>query len=373
MSFRGTQRYRPNYAGAAMVQGGAVDGLADLAKAFIEAPIMRRKIELANKRQALEEADRAEARQYRHEEHDATMALNRAKLAGTGKPGTLKATQVNGITMGIMQHARQAGIEDAGQLGKTFNEAKARQEYEHLRKLVPAEIRSQIPDYDGALVGDTEAPAAQAGGLDTGDHAELDHAHMDAGGGADGDGADAEGLTDHDFAGMGSGGAPAESDVHAPIQGPMQPDEQAWSDAATGQINDAAAGRKPLAAARRSLDPADLATFVAGGDRKPLAAARLQSQQGEVDTGRAQDDQRRQDGVTRAARAQAAAKDQAARSEQEDRAIATIVPTLHPRDQAAFQRVLATGDAGRISVARQRLLQLANGDQPDLRVTGLDP
>lgn len=190
MSFRGVQRWRPNYQ-AMMVKGGAVDGLADLAKAFVEAPIMRRKIELANKRLAAQEADRAESMTMRREEHGAAMEDHKAALdlkrQQLGAKSTLKPNQINGITMGIMAHARQAGTMKVGDGIETFDEEAARKEYEHLRKLVPADIRDQIPDYDGGAVGATEAPAAQ--------HDALDDAGDDPAAGFD-DVADGSGIGD---------------------------------------------------------------------------------------------------------------------------------------------------------------------------------
>jgi hypothetical protein len=360
MSFRGVQRWKPNYS-AMMVKGGAVDGLADLAKAFVEAPIMRRKIELANKRQAAAEADAADSRQMRHEEHDATMALSRQKLAAGGKPTDIKPTQINGITQGIMAHARQAGTMKVGDGIETFDEATARKEYEHLRKLVPDSIRAQIPDYDGALSGATAEPAAHQDALDGATQGPpapgADHPAASALGEitpGDGDGHDSEGLSDHDLDQAGAGLAAGDH-----RQGPMEPDEAAWNDAAMQEIENTVRGRKPTAGMRSGprtrLDPGDLAMGLAGDDadpQKPIARARLAIQQGEIDQGRAAI-------AANGAVVQADPAADAKRAQQEDQAIATIVPALHPRDQAAYKRVLASGDPQRIAIARKRLLALA--------------
>jgi hypothetical protein len=359
MSFRGVQRWRPNYS-AMMVKGGAVDGLAELAKAFVEAPIMRRKIELANKRQAAADAERAEDRRMRREEHA-------AKLAENGKPEKVKATQLHGITSGLMEHARRAGtVKDSDGI-ETFDETAARKEYEHLRKLVPAELRGQIPDYDGGMAGDTAAPAAQEGALDEPDRPAAaapgaDHPAAAALAEVD-DGADLDADAD-EMADAAAGGG-----YQAPIQGPMDPEEQAWSDYATEAAENVADGRQPNAgrrpAPRTRLDRGDMADFVMGDqDQAPVAGARLGLQQGEIDQGRAE------------AEAQAAGADPmlgppapaaADRAKAEDQMIAAIVPALHKKDQAAWQRVLASKDPRRIQGARQALLRLARpaGARPD--------
>lgn len=308
MSFRGTQRFRMNPR-ALMVKGGAVDGLADLARAFVEAPIMRRKIELANKRAAQAEADAAEARQYRHEEHAAAMDIANKKLDASGSTA-LKPTQINGIAQGIMAHARQAATTDDVFKGKSVDEKKARKEYEHLRRLVPESIRGQIPDYDGTIGGATEAPSAQ--------HAALDDAGADAEGGGEASADPGEGI------------APDEAPVDRSYN-----DRVANADSYQPVAMDEVGGMG-------GDDP--------GADLAPPPAAAAPAAPARAAKGM---------GVMRSAWA-GKPKGGGPQAIPEDQNVAAILPNLHPDDQAAYQRILATGEPDRIAAARQRLLQAAS-------------
>lgn len=312
MSFRGTQHFRMNPR-ALMVKGGAVDGLADLAKAFIEAPIMRRKIELANKRLAQQAADADEARKFRHEEHAAAMEIANRKLDGAGSTA-LKPTQINGIAQGIMAHARQAATTDDVFKGKIVDEAKARKEYEHLRRLVPESIRSQIPDYDGGMGGEAAAPSAQ--------HAALD----------DATGPDAEG-TGEAKADPGEGIAPDEAPVDRSYN-----DRAANADSYQPVAMDEVGGMG-------GDDP--------GADLAPPAAAPVAT--------RPAAQARKGMGVMRSAWAGKPKGGGPPAAAQEADPVQALLSNLHPNDQAAYQRILATGEPDRIAAARQRLLESAQG------------
>lgn len=315
MSFRGTQRFRMNPR-ALMVKGGAVDGLADLAKAFIEAPIMRRKIELANKRLAQQAADADEARQYRHEEHAAAMELANRKLDGAGSTA-LKPTQINGIAQGIMAHARQAATTDDVFKGKIVDEKKARKEYEHLRRLVPESIRSQIPDYDGGMSGETAAPSAQ--------HAALD----------DATGPDAEGMGEA-TADPGEGIAPDEA-----------PADRSYNDRVANADSYQPVAMDEVGGMGGDDPGADIAPPAAApAATRPAAQARPSTAKGM--------------GVMRSAWAGKPKGGGPPAPAQEADPVQALLPNLHPDDQAAYQRILATGEPDRIAAARQRLLQAAS-------------
>ncbi len=146
MSFRGFSPWKNlgmDERGA-MVKGGAIDGLADLAKAFVNAPITRRKLELAEARQraATERSDVL----FKQGQEDRTQRGKDRDLSNR--------LRVGGIAAQLAREAR----ESTSIKGMPGDEKDVAAAYNRLRKLQPPEVAAMLPEYASADAAGDEDP-----------------------------------------------------------------------------------------------------------------------------------------------------------------------------------------------------------------------